>query len=628
MPAKIDDAAAPTHNPPMPRRLPRRSRPLTRPAVTSAAAAAVVAVLSAAGCSEEGTATAQARADLERASAYLDSSGADEQLRGKAVAALEAASGLDSARPAARAQAYRLLGLAEETAGDVLAAEAAAKRAAASRTAFEILTLADSAAYGGRSIEAMRLLDPAPTLETVDTLTAEVQGDGGGGQWQAGDVAFPTLAGVRQEISRVEGQIAELENRRSGLEERRNALLEEAAARFGEADRAAGDEGVRLFTEGADRQAEAGQVAAEVTGVDAELRPLRQELRRLQTQQDVLAQTVEALGEARASLVQRRERLSAEIDEQRQVLAGILSGDEESVDARAVELEGLLAGEDGADAVLDAAAVAYTRAADNYDRAVQQARAAGSGGGEFGADVRRSITAMLAQPTFDTLRGNALASRGLAEASAAKGESSRLLAADAVAAAGASAQGYTTPDVLAPDTVRGRLEALTNQASETLTQATEALDAARNGSFGAMDRDEQQAVRRAAAVSAASAYFTRAQVADLAARVLGDQDAAASAEEFLSQARTLLAETEGVRQETLPQILRSTGTPPADGGFGEGEGGDAGAFGGDTPAEDPAADIDAAPEDQPPAAETDGAEDAGAMDEALDAAEDVGAGQE
>jgi hypothetical protein len=550
------------------------------------AAALAGVTLAGLGCDAEAEARRDAAASLDKAFALVGTG--EAQARQEAISLLSAAGSTDTDNPAGRAQAARLLGMAEQMAGDLMAAEALERAIAADRLAFEVMNVADVATRNGQSVQAMRLMDPAPTIELVNRLAGEVQGDGGAETWQAADTDMPTLEAVRQDVSRIRGEIAALEDEASSLATRQRNLRSEAADLFDQADRTRGQSGVEVFTQAADREAEAGKLAVETLRVEGKLEPLRLELEQLTAQEEVLANTVTLMEELAASLNDRQETLNREISQQQAIIDSLATGNENSIAAVAEELAAMVSGEEGIEPALAGALEAYDRAGQRYAEA---ASAAGqytpdtSGTGPV-VEVRNRISGLLARPTFEVLGGVAEARRGQTQANAALAAGNRLLAAEAVAAASEKA-GITVPDALQLEAVRERFRTLAEEADASLAAAAETLEGVANGRFTNVPRERQDVIKSAARTGAAAALFNRAKLAERLA-VAGDGGAVDRATEYTQTARGLLSDLDPTQAARLPASLQGGGTNNQGGGFG-----------GDIPAENPDAEIDAPADDQP-----------------------------
>jgi hypothetical protein len=239
-----------------------------------------------------------------------DTLGNDKQVRKAIVAArestakgesadallkLQEAAGNTGASPAASAQAKAVLAAAEMAQAQRLMQTVDANNREISRLVHEIGILGASIANSNLKIAGYRGQEPAAAREDAKKKIAEVQGEGDKGAWiDAGNAKIPTLAAVKQEVSRLQGEIAKRQEELKQLEQQRVAAAAEADKQQEAADNAKGQQHVELIKQSAAAAKKAADVATQIEGLQAAIVPLERDLAVAQAQEAAAAGAVES----------------------------------------------------------------------------------------------------------------------------------------------------------------------------------------------------------------------------------------------------------------------------------------------------------------------------------------------
>lgn len=143
--------------------------------------------------------------------------------------------------------------------------------------------------------------NPAQTIARIEGMIRSIQGDAQTPTWspaatrlnpdgqvitvssQTGDL--PTLAAVKQQISRLEGEIASRKEQLSKLASDRQAALAEAEKKFAESEKTKGQASVALFTEGTESRRKSEEIGMQMDLVQEQLNRLEADLAVAQGQQ-------------------------------------------------------------------------------------------------------------------------------------------------------------------------------------------------------------------------------------------------------------------------------------------------------------------------------------------------------
>lgn len=160
--------------------------------------------------------------------------------------------------------------------------------------------------------------DPSAQIARIEGMIKSMQGDAQTTTWlplaatagadgkvvsepgKAG--AVPTLAAIKQEISRLEGEIASRKDQIAKLNADRQAALAEAEKRFAEADKAKGNQSVALFTEGANARKKSEEIAMQTDLVQDQLNRLEADLAVAKGQEQATNTAISQLQEQLATI--------------------------------------------------------------------------------------------------------------------------------------------------------------------------------------------------------------------------------------------------------------------------------------------------------------------------------------
>ena len=417
--------------------------PASRRRLTFAAALAVTGLLAAAGCDEQPDSAALN--DLGRA-IDLASSGDRERSYVGDLSDLQGRQGLSDSTQALvsraagdvdRLLAYDALagvtGDSEETSQPGLLArqlEAIRLTEQLNASARDLILLGAARAGSRSSVQAVQqgveaMLAKATTVSDEASWTPAVgEADAGGpyagvdGEvsdidrqtWQSyteqraalAEMQLVAMAGVRQEINRINGEISQSEEQLASLREQRDSLLTRAGARESDAVAAQGDEAVAAAREVADLNIEAGEQQSQMTVEQAKLDELQRDLALAESRLATLQATVDLLRGQAESTSQSLEAANGLQTIDRQIgdqLTAIINGRGESDPGMAGLAEQLAAALDEVERLRGEALDAFGSAATAFDNAARSASTAASNVGRSSGRPAGGLTADAMQAT-------------------------------------------------------------------------------------------------------------------------------------------------------------------------------------------------------------------------------------
>jgi hypothetical protein len=293
--------------------------PVKQLAILAAAAATWAGVL---GCDDTLGNDKQVRraiVDAREAAAKGDSGRAD------ALQKLQDAAGNTGASPAASAQAKAVLGAAEVAEAARLQQTVDANGRDIARLVYEIGILGNQIANSNLKVEGYRAQEPSAAREDVKKKIAEVQGGGEKATWITAENAnIPTLAAVKQDISRLQGEIAKRQEEAKALEQQRVAAAAEADKNREAADAATGQKRVELVKLAADAAKKAADIATKVDVVQAAIIPLQRDLAVATAQQAAAEKAIESYTKQLASIDAGWKGVEQQIATQAQIGTNVL----------------------------------------------------------------------------------------------------------------------------------------------------------------------------------------------------------------------------------------------------------------------------------------------------------------
>jgi chromosome segregation ATPase len=242
-----------------------------------------------------------------------DQLGNDKQVRRAIVESREAASKGDTGRadalkklqeaadnkgasPAASAQANAVLAAAEVAeAGRLMKTVDEANREIG-RLVYEIGILGQQIANSNQKIAGYRASAPTAAQEDAKKKLDAVQGGGDKAVWiEAANANVPTLAAVKQDVSRLQGEIAKKQDQIKQLEQQRQAAVAEADKNRQASENEKGNKSVETFKIAAAAQKKADDIGTQIDVVQASIIPLQRDLAVAESHQAAAAQAIESL---------------------------------------------------------------------------------------------------------------------------------------------------------------------------------------------------------------------------------------------------------------------------------------------------------------------------------------------
>ncbi|HEV2294999.1 MAG TPA: hypothetical protein VGR35_14185 [Tepidisphaeraceae bacterium] len=291
--------------------------PVKQLAILSAAVATWAGVL---GCDDNLRNDKQVRsAIVEARAANANGEYAD------ALQKLTEAAGNTGASPAASAQAKAVLGAAEMAEAQRLMQTVDVNNRDIARLVHEISLLGASIANSNLKMERYRGFEPTVARQDAKQKIEQVQGGGEDKSWIAAENAsIPTLAVVKQIVSRLQGEIAKRQEELKQLQQKRVAAAAEADKHWEAAENAKGQQRVDLVKQAAAAAKQAADLATEIELVQAAIVPLERDLAVAQAQQAAAADAVESFKRQMESIDSGWEAIEQQVATQAQIAASVL----------------------------------------------------------------------------------------------------------------------------------------------------------------------------------------------------------------------------------------------------------------------------------------------------------------
>jgi hypothetical protein len=219
-----------------------------------------------------------------------------ESGRADALKKLQDAADNKGASPAASAQASAVLAAAEVAEAGRLMKTVDESNREISRLVYEIGILGQQIANSNQKVAAYRASAPTAAQADAKKKLAEAQGGGDKAVWIAAENAnVPTLAAVKQDVSRLQGEIAKRQDQIKQLEQQRLAAAAEADKNRQASDNEKGNKSVETFKIAAAAQKKADDIATQIDVVAASIIPLQRDLAVAESHQAAAAQAIENL---------------------------------------------------------------------------------------------------------------------------------------------------------------------------------------------------------------------------------------------------------------------------------------------------------------------------------------------
>jgi chromosome segregation ATPase len=287
-----------------------------------------------------------ARAD-RRAEQAIETSFTERQIGGQAGrqaahSALQQAAQQQEASPATRAHAKSLLAMSEAESAHHMLREVDRAEVEVVRLAWEIGRLGSQIALSNRLVEGYRLHEPAALREDIAQKVAAARGGPDQLVWIEHDQAqIPTLAAVRQEISRLEGELAQQQQQIEELTQQRTQVVEQAEQVSERLQQLEGRESVEAFAQGSELRKQATDLLTQIETVEAAVVPLERDLAIAQDQQRVLQRLIEELQVEGQRVEEGWAAIQAQIEVQQAIARTVLEGGERPMPSGSDESPGL-----------------------------------------------------------------------------------------------------------------------------------------------------------------------------------------------------------------------------------------------------------------------------------------------
>lgn len=219
------------------------------------------------------------------------------------------------------------------------------------RQSAQQIALANTLAAGYRAA------NPQDALANVASQVAAMQGNANVGQWGPGpdpkiindtrlqvDKTLPTLAAVKQEISRLDGEITRKQQEIADLTKQQSEAAASAETLRQKADTQKGDEAVKTYTEAAQARRKADDILTQIDLAQDALGRLQADLAVQKSQEAVLGEAIAGLQDQARKISAGWEDLQKRAQTQTDLAKQVLDGDREhSIAKRAQKIAGLLA---------------------------------------------------------------------------------------------------------------------------------------------------------------------------------------------------------------------------------------------------------------------------------------------
>lgn len=160
--------------------------------------------------------------------------------------------------------------------------------------------------------------NPSQTITDIERMIRSIQGDAQNSTWSpvgktvnlAGQVitvssrtsGLPTLAAIKQQISRLEGEIASRREQLSRLTSDRQTALTEAEKKFAESEKTQGQASIGLFKEGTEYRRKSEEIGMQMDLVQEQLNRLEADLAIARGQQEATTAAIKQLQDQIANL--------------------------------------------------------------------------------------------------------------------------------------------------------------------------------------------------------------------------------------------------------------------------------------------------------------------------------------
>ena len=430
----------------------------------------------------------------------------------------------------------------------------------ARQTLVELRMLASQIAYSAALADGNKKADPKEALAKLTASIQDLQGSADKATWGPDAAKLPTLAFVKQETSRLQGEIATQQQKIADLGKQRIDLIATSEAQLKHADGLKGDDGVRAFADGSESRRKADDLAIQIDVEKDKLARAQADLSLQQGQEAALNAGIallqghsEQLGKNWADSQQRAEN-------QAKIITAAMEGD----DQNKLTLKQLSS--DLAKQLADVSAQ-RTAADDNFKEADKYYGLAQKAAQALGQSFAEKLTTPGPNATnYKKLKEALQPQQYQLQVGLVRRDAAALIAAEAGLLADASATKTLVAAVLTPAGLQtpAELAAVDVNAAKTLADDAdlrlgESAEQLTNVESG----DTTTPIKNAAKIGRLIALNARIQLAGLKG-TLGDTSAAATVSQMMSDAKDLKEQivTAGQSLPRLPGELGQTPPPP------------------------------------------------------------------
>jgi predicted nucleic acid-binding Zn-ribbon protein len=235
-----------------------------------------------------------------------------------AMKTIEQAAGENRADPVWRAAASGLAGDASVQLASARQSDLVRVQQAIRSELLKLRVLTQRLAMTNTLTSGYNANNPSQTIADIERMIRSIQGDAQTPTWSSvtttvnpnGRVVtvssrtgnLPTLAAIKQQISRLEGEIASRKDQLSKLASDRQMALTEAEKKFSESEKIKGQTSVALFTEGTELRRKSEEIGMQMDLVQEQLNRLESDLAVARGQQEAANAAIKQLQDQIANL--------------------------------------------------------------------------------------------------------------------------------------------------------------------------------------------------------------------------------------------------------------------------------------------------------------------------------------
>lgn len=216
---------------------------------------------------------------------------------------LDLAAGDGSVSDGLRAEARAAVGRAEMRTAESYIRQIERLELESARLVSEIAALTEQIRGTSTTVSGYRQFDPKPTLDAIAEKIATAEGGADKPAWISnGTVSIPSLAAVKQELARLDGQVSQKQSEVAALTGQRTTLLDQAEKAIADAEQLKGSQSVEAFKKGSELRKQAGDLAVQIEKAQADTTRLKAAIATAQLQQSAATDTITQLKDQSATL--------------------------------------------------------------------------------------------------------------------------------------------------------------------------------------------------------------------------------------------------------------------------------------------------------------------------------------